>query len=56
MAGNVSEPTKLAPLREEVHCLVGPTQFDGTPSRTLHDPANNRFFRIGWMEHEILLR
>ena len=56
MAGNVNEPTKLAPLREEVHCLVGPTQFDGTPSWTLHDPANNRFFRIGWMEHEILLR
>ena len=52
----VKQPKRLAPLREEVHCLPGPTQYDGSPSWTLHDPANNRFFRIGWLEHEILLR
>jgi putative peptide zinc metalloprotease protein len=46
----------LPPLREEVHCLQGPTQFDGSPSWTLHDPANNRFFRIGWAEFEMLAR
>ncbi len=48
MAGIVETPTMTLPaLREEVHCLPGPVQFDGSPSWTLHDPANNRFFRIG---------
>ena len=56
MDRSVKQPIQLAPLREEVHCLPGPTQYDGSPSWTLHDPANNRFFRIGWLEHEILLR
>lgn len=56
MAGDVDTAPGLPPLREEVHCLPGPLQFDGSPSWTLHDPANNRFFRIGWAEHEILLR
>lgn len=46
----------LPPLREEVHCLQGPTQFDGSPSWTLHDPANNHFYRIGWAEFEMLAR
>jgi putative peptide zinc metalloprotease protein len=57
MVGTV-EPNAvvLPPLREEVHCLPGPTQFDGAPSWTLHDPANNRFFRIGWLQFEILSR
>jgi putative peptide zinc metalloprotease protein len=57
MVGTV-EPNAvvLPPLREEVHCLPGPVQFDGAPSWTLHDPANNRFFRIGWLQFEILSR
>lgn len=55
MAGIVETQTMtLPPLREEVHCLPGPVQFDGSPSWTLHDPINNRFFRIGWAEYEIL--
>ncbi|WP_156302483.1 site-2 protease family protein [Methylogaea oryzae] len=52
MAGVVSLP----PLREELHCLPGPRGDDGYPSWTLHDPANNRFFRIGWSEFEIVSR
>jgi putative peptide zinc metalloprotease protein len=56
MVGDVITVVALPPLREEVHCLPGPLQFDGSPSWTLHDPANNRFFRIGWAEHEMLLR
>lgn len=57
MAGTVKpNAVVLPPLREEVHCLPGPTQFDGAPSWTLHDPANNRFFRIGWLQFEILSR
>lgn len=57
MAGTLETPSiTLPPLREEVHCLAGPAQFDGSPSWTLHDPTNNRFFRIGWAEFEILAR
>ncbi len=56
MVGVVSESATLPPLREEVHCLTGPVQFDGSPSWTLHDPACNRFFRIGWAEFEMLAR
>lgn len=54
MAGVVEAP-HLPPLREEIHCRPGPVQFDGSPSFTLHDPANNRFFRLGWREYEMLL-
>ncbi|MBD9356016.1 efflux RND transporter periplasmic adaptor subunit [Methylomonas albis] len=56
MAGVVEAASALAPLREELHCLPGPQGFDGAPTWTLHDPANNRFFRIGWQEFEILAR
>ncbi|MBS3954367.1 MAG: efflux RND transporter periplasmic adaptor subunit [Methylomicrobium sp.] len=56
MAGVVESVSVLPPLREEVNCLEGPMQFDGSPSWTLQDPANNQFFRIGWPEFEMLLR
>lgn len=56
MAGTITGLGILPPLREEVHCLPGPRQFDGSPSWTLHDPANNRFFRVGWLEFEMLTR
>lgn len=56
MDRSLNQPLTLPSLREEVHCLDGPVQYDGSPSWTLHDPANNRFFRIGWLEHEILSR
>lgn len=56
MVGMVADPTALPPLREEIHCLAGPAGFDGAPTWTLHDPANNRFYRIGWPEFEILSR
>lgn len=49
-------PVILPPLREELHCLPGPRGDDGYPAWTLHDPANNRFFRIGWSEFEIVSR
>lgn len=49
-------PVSLPPLREELHCLPGPRDHGGHPTWTLHDPANNRFFRIGWREFEMLSR
>lgn len=46
----------LLPLREELSLHPGPRLDDGAPSWTLQDPVNNRFFRIGWLEFEILSR
>ncbi|HYE36511.1 HlyD family efflux transporter periplasmic adaptor subunit [Methylocaldum sp.] len=50
------QPQGLPPLREELTLLPGPRQVDGAPTWTLHDPASNRFFRIGWREFEVLSR
>lgn len=46
----------LPPLREELTLHAGPRGRDGAPSWTLEDPATNRFFRIGWLEFEVLTR
>ncbi|MDD1619950.1 MAG: HlyD family efflux transporter periplasmic adaptor subunit [Methylococcaceae bacterium] len=46
--------SKLPPLREELDLYPGPCAFDGSPSWTLYDPANHRFYRLGPLENEIL--
>jgi putative peptide zinc metalloprotease protein len=46
----------LPALREELALLPGPVLADGQPSHTLHDPARNRFFQVGWPAFEILCR
>jgi len=51
MDGNV---TYLPPLREELDLFPGPCAFDGSPTWTLYDPANQHFYRIGQLENEIL--
>ena len=48
--------TTLLPLREEIAIFPGPAALDGSPSYTLHDPARNRFYRLGWPEFEIISR
>jgi putative peptide zinc metalloprotease protein len=47
---------RLMPLRDELTLHEGPRTLDGAPTWTLHDPITNRFFRIGWLEFEILSR
>jgi putative peptide zinc metalloprotease protein len=47
---------RLPPLREEIAIFPGPTALDGSPTWTLHDPARNRFYRLGWPEFEIISR
>src|SRR4051794_40169512 len=47
---------RLLPLRDELTLHEGPRTLDGAPTWTLHDPVTNRFFRIGWLEFEILSR
>ncbi|MBF8271035.1 MAG: hemolysin D [Magnetococcales bacterium] len=49
-------PSELPSLREEISLYPGPHAADGSPTWTLHDPASNRFFRIGWREFEMLSR
>lgn len=51
MDGNV---IYLPPLREELDLFPGPCSFDGSPTWTLYDPANQHFYRIGQLENEIL--
>jgi putative peptide zinc metalloprotease protein len=47
---------RLLPLRDELTLHEGPRTLDGAPTWTLHDPVTNRFYRIGWLEFEILSR
>lgn len=49
LAAPPAGPLRLPPLREDLRLLPGPSGEDGAPTWTLHDPARNRFFRIGWL-------
>ena len=53
---NLSPATPLPPLREELRLLPAVANRDGTPAWMVQDPVNNRFFRIGWLDFELLLR
>lgn len=46
----------LAPLREDLALQSAPPGLDGAPHWHVYDAARNRFFRIGWMEFELLSR
>ncbi|MBI9077932.1 MAG: HlyD family efflux transporter periplasmic adaptor subunit [Desulfatibacillum sp.] len=46
----------LPRLREDLRLTDGPPLADGSPTWTLHDPVRHRFFRIGWLEFELLSR
>lgn len=46
----------LPPLRQELTLNPAPAAPDGSPTWTLHDPAANRFYELGWPAFEILSR
>ncbi|MBK7849421.1 MAG: hypothetical protein IPJ73_21535 [Zoogloea sp.] len=46
----------LPPLREELRLLPAAANGDGSPAWMIHDPVCNRFFRIGWLDVEMLAR
>lgn len=51
------QPVETLPnLREELKLLSAATNHDGSPAWMIQDPINNRFFRIGWLDFEILSR
>ncbi len=43
-------------LRQDLQLLPGPTAADGSPCWSLHDRVRNTFFRLGWLEFELLSR
>jgi len=45
----------LSPLREELELFPGPCSFDGSPTWTLYDPVNQQFYRLGVLEHQLLV-
>jgi putative peptide zinc metalloprotease protein len=54
---NAAAPSAPLPLlREELRLLAASPQPDGSPAWNVLDPVRNRFFRIGWLEFELLLR
>ena len=55
-APGTTKSFSLPPLRQDINLYPGPRKQDGSPTWSLHDPVNNRFFRIGWLEFELLSR
>ncbi|MGE4294038.1 MAG: site-2 protease family protein [Desulfovibrio sp.] len=52
---DIAAPAQLLPpLRDDLEIQPGPATLWGQPTWTLHDPAANRFFRLGLREVEIL--
>jgi len=46
----------LPPLRDDLRLFAAAPERDGSPAWVIQDPARNRFFRIGWLEFEMLTR
>lgn len=46
----------LPALREDLTLEAAPRGQDGTPHWHLVDPVRNRYFRLGWLEFELLAR
>ncbi len=44
------------PLRQDLRLHESGPGRDGSPSWAIQDPVSNRFYRIGWLECECLLR
>lgn len=50
------KPTSVPSLREELRLIAAANNPDGSPAWMIHDPINNKFYRIGWLDFELLLR
>lgn len=46
----------VLPLRQDLRLFETAPEKDGSPVWVIQDPVSNRFFRIGWLEYECLLR
>jgi putative peptide zinc metalloprotease protein len=54
--GGAAPAPGLPALREDLRIAPASAAADGSPAWTIHDPAAHRFFRIGWLEFELLSR
>ena len=45
----------LPPIRDELILFPAAPNEDGTPAWMVQDPVTNRFFRIGWLDFELLV-
>jgi len=55
-AGAPNEDITLPPLREDLMLFPAADNLDGSPAWMIQDPVSNRFYRIGWLEFEMLSR
>lgn len=46
--------TQLPPLRQELEVFRGPSAYNGATTWSVYDPANQRYYRIGQTECDIL--
>lgn len=46
---------KLPRIRDELILFSAAPNEDGTPAWMIQDPVTNRFFRIGWIDFELLI-
>jgi putative peptide zinc metalloprotease protein len=53
---NAAVLDQLAPLRGDLQIRSAGTDRDGTPTWVIQDPVTNQFFRLGWLEFELLTR
>ena len=44
------------PLRDDLKLYPSAPYADGAPAWVIQDPITNRFYRIGWLEYEYMLR
>lgn len=51
-----AKPAKVPELREELRLIPAANNADGSPAWMIQDPINNKFYRIGWLDFELLLR
>ena len=49
------KPVVLPRIRDELALFPAAPNDDGTPAWMIQDPVTNRFFRIGWIDFELLL-
>ncbi len=55
-AASPAKAQRLPPLRDELRLLPTSANADGSPAWLIQDPVTNRFYRIGWVDFELLLR
>ena len=51
-----TQTAQLPALRQDLRLHEAAPARDGSPAWSIQDPVTNRFFRIGWLEFEFLLR